>query len=66
MYGLENRAGGTFSASQRPLRRNAASGTARAIAGVRAPSATRRHFQRYQAPARRVPAVSALCFGQRV
>ena len=40
---------------------NAASGAARAIAGVRAPSATRRHFQRYQAPARRVTAVSGLC-----
>ena len=40
---------------------NAASGTARAIASVRPPSATRRRFQRYQAPARRVPAVSGLC-----
>ena len=44
MNGLENRAGGSFSASSRPSWRNAASGTARAVAAVRAPSAARRHF----------------------
>ena len=44
MNGLENKAGGTFSASSRPLCRNAASGTARAVADVRASIATRRHF----------------------